>query len=357
MTSNEPGATGSAAARLQRVVALQELARPREALEALSSILVDDPESSDALRLLSEILLDLDRNEEGLAAARRAMASEPERLENAMALTNALLATNRGREAVQVAHMAATDWPNSMSARYSLGRTYYLVGLFSTALECANQAVAMDPHNADAHNLAGICLSAIGQRVEAERAYSEALRLDPQHALVLNNLASQKMDQGRLGSASDYLRSGLARLPQDPLLQSNHGAIIANALRRLFFALVAAGAIVACPIAFEAPLWIRSLLGGGLLATYAALSWRLFRRLPGRKRGIRGPWRHVPARGQVFGLLAVGAVMLLAGMSFAPQQYAEAALAYAVLGAMALFAMTAVVGWVSKGISYFKEPM
>ena len=245
-----------------------------------------------------------------------------------------------------------------------LWMTHYTLGMAlrgghrpqsSAALECANQAIRLAPHASEAHNLAGLCLDDLKRPVEARRAYAEAVRLNPNDTMALNNLAADTLDRGKLGAAGRLLTSALSSDPQERLLHQNYDAILLKLVRRLYFALILLGVLLAVLAGVDAPYFSRVGTVVLLLGVYAAATWRVTRSLP---RGAHLVARGLFRRSSGFERVLVAAFVLLSVavvvMGVAPR---ETALAVGV-GMLVLLrgvGIVFIIGWVLSAVrSLFK---
>ncbi len=345
-------------ADLERAQHLLDLRRPAEAERVLGQVLAGDPQSGAALRLLTMALHQQDRDREALTAVERAIATEPDE-EHGHRLHSILLAAlDRPADAVGAAREAVRLEPYLWMTHYTLGMALRLGRRpqSAAALECANQALRLAPHASEAHNLAGLCLDDLKRPVEARQAYAEALRLDPDNTMALNNLAADTLDRGKLGAAGRLLTSALSSDPQQRLLHHNYDAILLKLVRRLYFALLVLGVLLAVLAGVDAPYSSRVATVVVLLGVYAAATWRVTRNLP---RGAHLVARGLFRRSSGFERLLLAAFVLLSvtvlAMGLAPRDTAL------VVGALMLVLLRTVgivliVGWVLKAArSLFKR--
>ncbi len=344
-------------ADLERAQHLLDLRRPAEAERVLGQVLLEEPESAPALRLLSMALHDQGRDADALATVERAIAAEPDEEHGHRLRAIMLSAVGRPHDAIWAAREAVRLAPYLWMTHYTLGMA--LRGghrpQSSAALECANQAIRLAPHASEAHNLAGLCLDDLKRPVEARKAYSEAVRLNPNDTMALNNLAADTLDRGKLGAAGRLLTSALSSDPQERLLHQNYDAILLKLVRRLYFALILLGVLLAVLAGVDAPYFSRVGTVVLLLGVYAAATWRVTRSLPrGAHLVARGLFRRSSGLERVlvaaFVLLSVAVVV----MGVAPR---ETALAVGV-GMLVLLrgvGIVFIIGWVLSAVrSLFK---
>ena len=312
---------------LVRARTLIGLRRYAEAEAALRTLLARDPNDAEVLRLLADVLGDLDRHDEQATVARRAVALDPDNVWGHQVLADALVHQRDHDGAVAAAERAVRLAPSLWSTHYTLGRAL-LVGRrprARDALTAANEAVRLAPHSSDAHNLAGICLSALTLHDEARQAYTEAIRLDPANALALNNLAALDADGGRLRAALQSLRSGLTTDPQKAVLHQNYDLILLKLIRRLWWALLVLGIALTVMAAAGSPYLARAATAAGLLGAYVYLTTRVTKELPrGAHLWARGLLGRVNAGSKVMVLTFLGMSVAVLAMGVAPRATAEA---------------------------------
>lgn len=271
---------------LRRVETLIELRRYPEAELGLRGLLADDPDNTEAMILLADVLEELGRSGEGVQVARAAVSAAPDDPRAHRVLCHLLLRESRPAEAVEAAEVAVRLAPWDWTTHYTLG-----LALRSgrrprarDALACANEAVRLAPHASHAHNLAGLCLDDLRLHDEAQRAYAEALRLDPQNTMALNNLAALNLGSGKLSRASAFLTAGLSTDAQERALHQNYDAILVKLLWRLSLVGLGLALLVAILAGTGAPWVAKAALGALLLPTYALVGRGVTRALP---RGVQ----------------------------------------------------------------------
>lgn len=154
------------------------MGRPDEAELLARRVLVHEPESPDALRVLAAALLDQGLRDEALDAARRAVS------------------------------LRSDDW----RIHLQLGRV--LVSFEATphlhaALAAARRASALAPDRAAPYALASSCFSALQRLRPARRALAFAARLDPDDPSVSAAMARLDLTTRRLRRAGSVARSVL----------------------------------------------------------------------------------------------------------------------------------------------------
>jgi Flp pilus assembly protein TadD len=336
--------------QLARIDSLLDLRRPSEAETAAREFLRHNPGSAQALVLLSRSLTDQDRPQGATNAAREAVLLEPDNPTAHLVHANALLIASKPGEAEAAARESVRLNPHSWATHYTLARTLRAGGQTPEAMKVAHESLALAPHNADIHNLIGLLLRGLGSVAEARRAYSEALRLDPGNVSALNNLASLESGRGKLTRAAGLLRSGLGNDPQHRLLRANHDLVWQLLVRRLWFALLAAGAVLGVELIAEVRYPVRLTTGLLLFTAYVVLTRRVVRNMPRGTRNPRQVWRACRATGRRPLLFLMLGSSVFFTMTFGPQEVAANSASFFFV-AVYLLGILVVIGWFFKAIT------
>ncbi|MBL8835462.1 MAG: tetratricopeptide repeat protein [Alphaproteobacteria bacterium] len=161
-----------------RALALVDLHRDAEAIEALRTVTRLDPASPQAHRDL------------GAALARSGqLAAAVLSLDNCVALDR--------RDAHALLMLATAN---------------QMLGRFAAAEAAAGRAIAVEPRRPEAHVAHGNALSALGRLADAQAAFERALAIDPQHPGALTCLVSIHDDAGRFATAIEMGRRVRAML-------------------------------------------------------------------------------------------------------------------------------------------------
>jgi tetratricopeptide (TPR) repeat protein len=210
---NTPG-PDDALLTFQRVSALLDLGRPREAAEELSRALARSPDDPVFWRLMSLVRGDLDEYPEALEAARRAVALAPDESRSHVVLGVALWnAQVVGRRLTRV-------FPRALKSG--------VLAVSAPALAALREALRLDPDNVEAHvHLAGF-LQWLRKQAEAKRHYELALQIDPGHQDAQLGLARLTLRR-RPAEAEQRVRDVLAK---DPASVNALGLLARTQLRR-----------------------------------------------------------------------------------------------------------------------------
>ena len=110
---------------------------------------------------------------------------------------------------------------NALAVHLERGRKLRLENRLEEALAHFEAALRVDPGSARAQAGYGATLARLGQTARAMEAYWEALRIQPVQPRVYGALATMYLAEGRVGTAVDCFRKGVAQAPDDEILRSN----------------------------------------------------------------------------------------------------------------------------------------
>jgi len=273
---------------LQAAAHLLDVGRATEAEQMARAHLASDPQSAQALGLLTEALNDQERWSEAVASGRAAVAAAPDDARGLVTLSIAEGGAGNVPGSLDAARYAVRLAPQVWAPHYQLARSLLQGGDPGEALAAARRAVALAPNSASARNLVGACLQSDGDDAGARRAYSDALRLDPQDAYAMRNLASLELSAGRLGTATRAASAALALAPQDDRVRRRFGFVLHALVRQLNLVVALGGTMLGIAMILKAPYALRVALA---LAIATIDTWafvRMTRHLP---RGLRRPGR------------------------------------------------------------------
>ena len=108
--------------------------------------------------------------------------------------------------------------PGDARAWYRLGNVRSHQKRDMDALDCFRRALAIAPVNAQMLNNLGAACERLGRRREAQEAYERAQGADPGLFEPYLNLGRFWESEGDLAAAAGYLRAGLERHPNHPML-------------------------------------------------------------------------------------------------------------------------------------------
>ena len=222
-------------------------------------ILVSNPNSSPALRLLGTIACVQGNLPEAKIWFAKAIQRNSEHIGVKLELAD-VLSNMKDKHRAEALSREITDAHSAhFSAHLRLGELLQRSGAHKAATACLKKAIAIDPTSGDIHRRLGISLEIRGQLDRAlhhyrwalqdknddhhtltnignvyrklgrfhaaEKAYRKALALDPDNAETLNNLAMVYRTIGRLKEAMIACRKSLAIRPDSAHTHHNAGII------------------------------------------------------------------------------------------------------------------------------------
>lgn len=183
--------------------------------------LESEPQNSDALRLLSHILLERQDFAEALPLLERAHALQPGDLAIFSALGVALVRTAAFERAIQVLQQVVAHSPDNLAAWIDLAYAHLKSFQFENALPALRRVAELEPGKAAHHaNLANYLIQT-GNLDEAEAALQTAAAIDPDAVVTLGNLANLRDLRGQPGEAEALYLRVLARDPEDATSHTN----------------------------------------------------------------------------------------------------------------------------------------
>lgn len=205
--------------RIERVAALLELGRYAEAATAARDELAHSPQSGPLHQLLAHALIELDDVPGALRHARSATAAEPESPEALILLSGTLAEVGAGPEAREAAiraiHLAPDEWQAHVAYAHALLFGIGGRGVLPEAEVAARHAIELGPHEPAPHVVLGIVRWRQDDLATAELAFRHALSFDPDDVDAQRNLASLQISQHDLETGSATLARGLSSHPQD----------------------------------------------------------------------------------------------------------------------------------------------
>jgi arylsulfatase A-like enzyme/tetratricopeptide (TPR) repeat protein len=184
---------------LSRARALLEKGSDREAVAALQTLVLNEPELEPARRLLREYWLDRRRTADGLAWFRAAVATRHESVPLLIELGIFERAAGQLDRSSSTFERALAMAPDSVDALLNAGETVREMGKADRALAMFQQAAAQTPDALPRMRVAETLIK-MGRLSEADRVLSEALAADPQTGgahYLLAQIAEQQHDLAR----------------------------------------------------------------------------------------------------------------------------------------------------------------
>jgi tetratricopeptide (TPR) repeat protein len=161
-------------------------------------------------------LMDLRRLSEAVDAFRQAIEQRPDFAAAHNNLGVALLSLDQSDEALDHFRQAVRLAPDFAPGRANLGRSLLARGRAEEALPHNEAAVRLQPSAADPQTDLANVLWALGRFREARSGYLEAIRLAPDRAVPHANLGRLLRAEGRPGEAMIWLKTAVELDPENP---------------------------------------------------------------------------------------------------------------------------------------------
>jgi serine/threonine-protein kinase len=250
----------------------QGTGRSDAATDELRRLLVRQPSSDDAHRLLGDILADQGEWDEAIAELRRAVALRPDYWRNLASLGYAYMKTGRHQDAIATyarltdlqpdnsrgfqmlgfAHQTVGDNRQALAnyrraiqlgrdalAYLNMGTIYYDEGRFREAARAYEEVIGLGPASPVTHGNLGDAYERLGEPGKARKAYARAveatrdgLRVNPSDAQRLSRLALYEAKLGRHADARAHITEAVGLNAADGDILYRQAAVHALAGRR-----------------------------------------------------------------------------------------------------------------------------
>jgi tetratricopeptide (TPR) repeat protein len=229
--------------------------QPQKAAKLLRSVLQENPDNIEALKLLASIKLSEKKYLAAQELLEHAIELQPRSARLHMQLGITFLALGKTREAhdeqlcalglnsgdglvhfhlgnVQLALGMLNDaghsfqravklLPNLVAAQYRLGIVLSQAGANNAAVIAFKKVVELDPKSDSAYVDLGNALRRCGNDEQAAACYNEALRLNERSIGALNNLGILLRNRGNFAASAQLLRRAVEVQPFQPVLHNN----------------------------------------------------------------------------------------------------------------------------------------
>jgi tetratricopeptide (TPR) repeat protein len=169
------------------------------------------------------LFLDQGMSREAFDAATAAVNVDPDFFEAHDLLANLLTASGRVEEAIAEYRKALKGNPSPAMVYSNLANAYAARGDHAQAIENFTQAITLDSTLVNAYIGMGRSLEASGRNPEAIRHFRRAYTMNPQAVPAYHAEAALHLRLGDCDRAIEVARSGLDRVPEDPLLLADMG--------------------------------------------------------------------------------------------------------------------------------------
>ena len=177
---------------LVRGLQMQRMGNLREAEKIYRSVLLQDPDDVDALRLLAGLAMRAKHWGDAEVLLTKALALAPDFFQGWMDLGLAHQEQDQMEEAKKALKRAMTVKPELPNAFTAYGTVCAMSGDHNLALDFFQQAVSKQPSNAGALAGLGHVLKTVGRQDEAIQAYRDCAEQNPGHGEAYWSLANLK---------------------------------------------------------------------------------------------------------------------------------------------------------------------
>ncbi len=216
---------------LKQAHAFLATGRTADAKQELLRALEIDPNSVDALMMLSGIATTNRAYDEAEILCRQALTLQPTSVPITISLAASLRDCGRRDEAEGLFRAVLEDEPDQVNGLVGLAVTLVFMGRMQEALPLGERAAALEPNNPEALMVLGNLLLANGRLDEAEAPLRGALENGSNNPASLLNLSAMLGHVGRYDEAVDIMERLIASHPDFAAAHSNLATAL-NALGR-----------------------------------------------------------------------------------------------------------------------------
>ncbi len=200
---------------------LQKSGKLAQAETVYRNLLEEDPEHSEALRLLGLLAHQTGHSDQGSKLILQAIKNQPKNLEAHFNLGTIYLELGQATDAVKYFKTALSIDPNSFPCLVNLGNALIAASQFEEAVKQSQIALEIEPDNVEALSNLGQALSKIGKLTEAMDQLRRTVLLRPNDGRLLNNLGFVEQTIGLLDCANETYRQALKVDPNCALAERN----------------------------------------------------------------------------------------------------------------------------------------
>ena len=194
---------------IQRAEKLHQSGKLSRAETIYRKVLKDNPNHSEALRLLGLLAHQTGNSQQGHNLILQAINSQPNNIEAHFDLGIIQLNLNLAEEAINTFSSALLLSPNNYSCLVNLGNALVMAGHFSEAIDKSRLALEIDPNNVAALSNLGYALSKSGKLTNAMSALRRTVLLQPNDSHLYNNLGIVEQKIGLIESANQTYAEAL----------------------------------------------------------------------------------------------------------------------------------------------------
>jgi tetratricopeptide (TPR) repeat protein len=192
---------------LVRGLQFQRMKNMKEAEKIYRNVLMQDPDSVDALRLLASIAMRARQWGDGVALLEKALRISPDYFQGWMDLGLGLQEQDRLDEALDAFGNAMRINPDKANPHTAAGTATAMAGRHEQALDFFNEALKRDPGSPGALAGIGNILKTIGDQEAAIRSYRECIKHNDEHGDTywsLANLKTFRFDESEIAAMEKH---------------------------------------------------------------------------------------------------------------------------------------------------------
>ena len=216
-----------AAQEWQKALAIDP--RNEQALDSLSSLMIEQEDYTDAVALLtpaprtekltirlSQALGLMNEITQAHDVLAEALKANPHSVPLARAITVILVHQHNPDEAITILQKAASEHPSDLAAATDLYQLYVLVGHLQQAAPMKDRLLAAKPHDRDVLYLSGIIERSAGNYQLAEKHLEESVAIDPEFFYSRYNLGALQVILHKWPEAKENLEKAIAMGIHEP---------------------------------------------------------------------------------------------------------------------------------------------
>ena len=197
----------------QSVINLYNQGQLQQALEQVTVLLQQFPNSSFLYNICGAVYKELGQLDASIEAYKKSIAVKPDYEDAWNNIGSAFKSQGKLEEAIEAYNKALAIKPDYAVAHNNMGNALKEQGKLEEAIEAFNKALAIKPNYAKAYNNVGNSLKEQGKLEEAIEAYKKALAKKPDYTDAYNNIGIVLQEQGKLEEAIEAYRKVLAIKP------------------------------------------------------------------------------------------------------------------------------------------------
>jgi Flp pilus assembly protein TadD len=203
-----------------------------DALMTLAEAVAAQPEDAQVRNMYAHALWQNEMQERAVVEFQKAAKlDEPAGVSFQHDYAKALAANGQTTDAISEYEKLVVELPRSARIRRDLAGLLFTAGQPERAIEELSSTLEIVPDDARLHEQLGYILDQSGRSAEALVAYGQAVELAPQDGVKIARLADLMRREGQTAEGIELLESGVARIPESPVLRRALGVSLEHAGR------------------------------------------------------------------------------------------------------------------------------